>query len=257
MQVLSLCVNFYAPVFRRDVLWYVDVRPSRSPSVRLSVRKFSTLFSNMPWHIELKFCIWLCFTVLQIKFKCRQFASIFVGIMPLLELRKLKMHSFPHFSLTCFDILSWNFAYEIVLLIQIKFECRQFASIVDGVMPLLELRILEIHSFPHFTLTCFDILSWNFAYDFVLLCYKSSLSVVNLCKFLWELCPFWNLEYWKYTVFHTFLLHAFTYWAENLHMTLFYCTTELVRVSSIFVGVMPLLELRILEIALLVKDQER
>ena len=116
-------------------------------------------------------------------------------------------------------------------------------------MPLLECRILKIHSFPHFSLTCFDILSWNFAYDFVLLYYRSSLSVVNFHQFLLELCPFWNVEYWKSTVFHTFLLYALTYWAEILHFSLFYCTTDQVRVSSIFVGVnMPLLELRILEI---------
>ena len=199
----------------------------------------------MLWHIELKFCIWLCFTVLQIKFECRQFASIFVGVMPLLELRILEIHSFPHFSHTCFDILSWNFAYDFVLLyyrsslsvvnfcrsyapfgtententqfstlfsymlwhnelkfciwlyftvLQIKFECRQFAFMFVGVMPLLELTILKIHSFPHFSLSCFDILSWNFAYDFVLLYYRSRWSVVNLRQFLFELCPFWNLE---------------------------------------------------------------
>ena len=57
-----------------------------------------------------------------------------------------------------------------------------------GVKPLSKLRILEIHIFPSFSLTCFDILSWNFAYDFVLMYYISSSSV----------------------------------WAEILHMTLFY-----------------------------------
>ena len=141
--------------------------------------QFSALFSYMLWDIELKFCIWLCYTVILNKFECRPFSSIFVGVMPLLEL-----------------------------------------------------RILEIRSFPHFSLTCFDILSWNFAYDFVLLYYRSSLSVG---QFLWELCPFWDLEYWKKktTVFRTFLLHALTYWAEILHMTLFYCTTDQVRVWSI------------------------
>ena len=242
-----LCYNFYyTPVFRRDVLWYGDVRPSVRPSVRPGLRpsirpsvrpsvrhsfphfsptcfeilswnfvyhfilmhvrassnamnfrqfllelcpfltsnmQFSALFSYMLWDIDLKFCIWLCFTVLQIKFECRQFASIFVGVMPLLEL-----------------------------------------------------KLLEIHSFPHFSITCFDILSWNFAYDFVLRYYRSRSSVVNLRQFLWELCPFWNLNYWKYTVFRTFLLHALTYWAEILHMTLFYCTTDQVRVSSICVN---------------------
>ena len=155
----------------------------------------------MLWHIELKFCIWLCFTVLQIKFECRQFPSIFVGVMPLLECRILKIRSFPHFSLKCFDIMSWNFAHDFVLMyyrsslsvvtlrqflkelcrptrpsvrpsvrvsvrpfsalfsymlwhiklkfciwlcfnvLQIKFECRHFASIFEGVMPLCELRI--------------------------------------------------------------------------------------------------------------------
>ena len=52
--------------------------PSGSPSVRVSVRPFSTLFSYMLWHIELKFCTSLCFYVLQIKFECSHFASIFM-----------------------------------------------------------------------------------------------------------------------------------------------------------------------------------
>ena len=62
--------DFYTPVFRRDVLWYGDVRlglrPGLRPSVRLSVRPvsvrpFSALFSYILWHIELKFCTWLFF----------------------------------------------------------------------------------------------------------------------------------------------------------------------------------------------------
>ena len=184
--------------------------------------QFSANFSYMLWHIELKFCIWLCFTLLQIKFECRKFASIFVGVTPLFELRILEIHSFPHFSLTSFEILSWYFSNDFVLLyyrsslsvvnlqikfcrsyapfgtyntgntqfsalfpyilwyielkfyiwlcltvLQIKSGCRQFASIFVGVMPLLELRLLIIHSLPHFSPTCFDILSWNFSYDFV------------------------------------------------------------------------------------------
>ena len=213
--------------------------------------QFSALFSYMLWHIQLKFCIWLCFTVLQIKFQCCQFPSIFVGVMPLLERRILEIHSFPHFPLTRFDILSWNFAFDFVLLYyrSIKFQCCQFPSIFVGVMPLLERRILEIHSFPHFSLTSFDILGWNFAYDFVLLYYRSSSSVVNFRQFLWELCPFWNVENWKYTVFRTLFLHALTYWAEILHLTftVLEIKFECRQFPSIFVGVMPLLEPRILE----------
>ena len=94
-------------------------------------------------------------------------------------------------------------------------------SIFDGVIYLLELGIVKIHSFPYFSLTRFDILSWNFAYDFVLLYYRLSLSVLNLRWFLWELCPFWKSEYCKFTVFCTFLLRTLTYWAETLPLTLF------------------------------------
>ena len=227
-------------------------------SVRPSVRLFSALFSYMLWHNELKFCTWLCFNVLQIKFECRHFASIFIRPSGLImvwwcpSVRPSVRVSVRPFS-ALFSYMLWHIELKFCTwlcsnVLQIKFECRQFASSFVGVMLLLELRILEIHSFPHFSLTCFDILSWNFAYDFVLLHYRSSSRVVNLRQFLWELCPFWNLNYWKYTVFRTFLLHALTYWAEILHMTLFYCTTDQVRVSSIFVGVMPLLELKLLEI---------
>ena len=138
-------------------------------------------------------------------------------------------HSFPHFSPTCFDVLSWNFVCHFLLR-----NVWSSSSVVN--MPLLELRILEIHSCPHFSVTCFDILSWNFAYDFVLLYYRSKLHFFNFRLFLLELCPFWNLEYWKYAVFRTFLLHVLTYWAEILHITLFYCTTDQARVSSICVN---------------------
>ena len=86
-------------------------------------------------HIALKFCIWLCFTVLQIKFECCQFPSMFVGVMPLLELIILEIHSFPHFSPACFDILSWNFAYDFILLYyRAQYESQQFASFFVGVL---------------------------------------------------------------------------------------------------------------------------
>ena len=176
------------------VWWCLSVRPS----VWVSVRQFSTLLSNMLWYIELKFCIWLCFTVLQIKYECRQFASSFVGVMPLLEL-----------------------------------------------------RIMEIHSFPHFSLTCFDILNWKFAYDFVLLYYRSSSGVVNLRQFLWELCPFWNLQYWKYSFPHFYpTCFDILSWNFAYDFVLLYYRSrvECRQFASISVGVMPLLELRILEI---------
>ena len=160
--------------------------------------QFSTLYSYMLWHIEFKFCIWLCFNVPQSKFECRHFASIFVGVMPLCELRILEIHSFPHFSLTCFDILSWNFAYNFVLLYY-----RSSSSVVNlrqflwELCPFWNLEYWK-YSFPHFSLTPFNILSWKFAYCFVFLYYRSSLSVVNL-RLFWSYaalfsCVLWHIE---------------------------------------------------------------
>ena len=179
--------------------------------------QFSALFSYMLWHIELKVCIWLCFTVLQIKFECCEFVSIVVGVMPLWNLEYWKYTVFRTFLLhvltywaeilhmtlfhrttdqvqvssicinSCgsyapfgtsntgntqfsalFSYMLWHIELKVCIwlsftVLQIKFKCCEFASIGVGVMPLLELRILKIHSFPHFSLTCFDILSWNFA----------------------------------------------------------------------------------------------
>ena len=181
--------------------------------------QFSALFSYMLWHIEFKFCIWLCFNSPQSKFEFRHFASIFVGVMPLCELRILEIHSFP----PLFSYRLWHIELKFCIwlcftVLQIKFECRQFASIFVGVMPLLECRILEIHSFPHFSLTPFSILSWKFAYYFVFLYYRSSLSVVYF-RLFWS-CASFRTKNTVNTVFRTFLLHALTYWAEILHMTL-------------------------------------
>ena len=62
----------------------------------------------MFWHIELKFYIWLCLTVLQITFECCQFASIFVGVMPLSGLRILEIPLY-----TCIAKFRWNLKFHV------------------------------------------------------------------------------------------------------------------------------------------------
>ena len=103
VRMSSISVNFYTPVLRRDVLWYGNVRPSGSPSDCPSVR-----------------------------------SSVRLSVCP------------------------------------------------SG---------SPSSRFPHFSHTCFDILSWNFAHDFVLMYYRSSLSVLTLRQFLKELCLFVNFKY--------------------------------------------------------------
>ena len=131
----------YTPVFRRDVLWYGDVRPSVRPSAL-----------------------------------------------------------FLHFSHTCFDIMSWNFAHDFVLMYYRSslsvVTLRQFLKeLCRPTRPSVRPSGSPSARFPHFSHTCFDILSWNFEHDFVLMYYRSSLSVVTLRQFLKELCLFVNLEY--------------------------------------------------------------
>ena len=49
---------FYTPVFRRDVLWYGDVRPSVRPSVRHSFPHFSpTCFDILIWNFVYHFIV--------------------------------------------------------------------------------------------------------------------------------------------------------------------------------------------------------
>ena len=49
---------------------------------------------------------------------------------------------------------------------------------------------------------------------------RASSNAINFRQFLMELCPFLTSNCYKYAVFRTFLLHALTFRAEILHMTL-------------------------------------
>ena len=113
-------------------------------------------------------------------------------------------------------------------------------------MPLLECRKLKIHSFPHFILTRFNILSWNFAFDFY--CTRDQVWVSSIFV---GVMPLLEPRILEYAIFRTFLLHALIYQAEILHMTFFTVLQikfQCCQFPSISVGVMPLLERRILEI---------
>ena len=79
--ILLLCTTnqVFASIFEGVIPLFI--RPSSDGTyygMVMSVRPFSALFSYMLWHNELKFCTWLCFNVLQIKFEYRDFASIFI-----------------------------------------------------------------------------------------------------------------------------------------------------------------------------------
>ena len=161
--------------------------------------QFSALFSYMLWHIELKFCIWLRFTVLQIKFECCQFPSIFVRVIPLLECRIWKytvFHTFLLYPLTFWaEILHFTLFYCTTDQVRVSSICVKFLYAHLQTERIMVWRCPSVRPsdsssgspsarFPHFSPTCFNILSWNFAHDFVLMYYRSSFSVVTLRQFL-------------------------------------------------------------------------
>ena len=204
VQVLSIFVSFcrsYAPFGTKN--------NGNAPfgTKNTGNTQFYALFSYMLWHIELKACIWLYFNVYQIKFEFRQFPSIFVGVLPLLELRILEIHSFS----ALFSYMPWHFELKFCIwlyftVLQIKLKCCRFSSIFVGVMPLLDLSILQIHNFLDFCPTCFDILSWNFAYDLTLLQIKFKCQ--QFASIFVGVMPILELKYLKHTVFCTFLLQC-------------------------------------------------
>ena len=50
------------------------------------------------------------------------------------------------------------------------------------------------HSFPHFSPTCFEILYWNFVYNFISMHVRSSSNVIIFRQFLHELWPLLNFK---------------------------------------------------------------
>ena len=122
-------------------------------------------------------------------------SSFFVGAMPLLELTILEIHSFPLFSPTWSDILSRIFAYDFLLIYYRShlsvFTLRQSVRELYLLLNFKYSKYAVSHSFPHFSPTYFDILSWNFAYDFMLLHYRSSSGVVTLrLSDFQSVCPY-------------------------------------------------------------------
>ena len=195
------------------VLRCPSVRPS-FPSVRLVLCPSVTVFHTFLLHdlnIELKFCMSLSCYGHSIKFEFRQFLSIFCWSYAPLEISILEIHSFPHFSSTCFDTLSWTLLYSNTDQFRMCVNvCRSYAF--------LERIILKIQSFPYVHKTLIHGTTDRF---------RVSSMCVNFCR---RNAPFWNLKYSKCTVFCTFLLHALAYRAEiciwlsfNEHQIKFKC----------------------------------
>ena len=116
---------------------------------------------------------------------------------------------FLDFALSCEE----KFAYDFVLLYY-----RSNSSVVDFRQSLHELCLFVTKNigktqFSHFVPTCFDILSWHFAYVFVRIRYRSSSSVVTFATLLEESCLFLNMKHRQRAVILHFSTAYFNTWS--------------------------------------------
>ena len=155
----------------------------------------------MLWHIELKFCIWLCFTVLQIKFECRQFLW---ELCPFWNSEYWK-YSLPHFFsdmlwLIELKICTWLCFTEIKIQLWLSSICINF---LWELCPFWNFEYLKYA--VYFSLTCFGILSWNFSCDLIF----------NVLQIKFECCHsvsihfIWNLKF-DVGFFNAFLLEKYS-----------------------------------------------
>ena len=242
--------GFYTPVFRRDVLWYGDVRPSvrpgLCPSVRHSFPHFSpTCFDIFFWNFVYHFI----FMHVRSSSNAINFRHFLQELCSFLTSNSYKYAVFRTFLL---HALTYWVQILYMTLLQCTTEQVWVSSFCNNF--LLELCLfvnLEYSKYSVFRTFLLHALTYwaEILHMTLFYCTTDQVRVSSICvNICGSYAPFWNLEYWKYTVFRTFLLHPFTYWAESLHITLFFSTTDQVWVSSICVyfGVMPLFELRIL-----------
>ena len=142
---------YYTPVFRRDVLWYGDVRPSGSPSVRPSIR-----LSQFPDFSPTCFDILIKFVYRFIFMHVRSSSNAINLHYVLQELcwnsNSYKYAVFRTFLLaTYFDILSSNLAFDFVLMYHIS---------CVSVVTLLKF-LLELCLFVNLEYTKYCIFSFN------------------------------------------------------------------------------------------------
>ena len=148
--------------FRRRLSLCPSVRPSVRPSVSQSTwcpsTRFSTLFSVVLWDIDLKFGIWICLHIIQIKF---DFGRVWPTITWVIALCK----NFVFWTFLCHLSAYWVEISYMNWYWQNTGEVRLWLRLTYFYMtycPLHKFRFLD------FILSSFNILSWNFIYELVL-----------------------------------------------------------------------------------------
>ena len=137
-----------------------SVRLSVSQSTRCPSTRFSELFSVVLWDIDLKFGILICLHIIQIKFDFDRVWPTFTCTWVIALCKKFVFRTFLCHLLTYWVEISWmNLSWHKTGQVRLWSRLTYFYLIY---CPLQKFR------FPEFSLSSFDILTWNFIYGFVL-----------------------------------------------------------------------------------------
>ena len=147
---------------RRFASNFVGVMPF--VKLRILEIQFSALFSYMLRHIELKFCIWLCFYCTADQVRVSTICNNYLEAMPLLKLRILKITQFSALFSYMFLFIELKFCiWPSVYELQIKFGCHDFlfmnfrSSGCHYFRSSLKEVPLWMYNFAHFSWVCFQI----------------------------------------------------------------------------------------------------
>ena len=170
LKIICSLVYFYfiipLPVKPGGTIGFLAVCHSVTLSVRLSVSqstrcpstRFSELFSVVLWDIDLKFGIWICLDIIQIKFDFGHVCSTFTWVIALCKnfvFRTFLCHPLTYWVEISYMNLSSHNTGQVRLWLCLTYFYMSYC-------PLLKF------CFPDFSLSSFDILTSNFIYGFVL-----------------------------------------------------------------------------------------
>ena len=136
----------------------LSVCPSVCQSTRCPSTRFSELFSVVLWDIDLKFGMWICLDIIQIKFEFRHAWPTFTGVIALcwnLLFQVFLCRLLRYWHEIWYMNLSWHNTDQVRVSLRSTNFYRSY-------FPLLKF------SFPDFSLMSFEILTWNLVYEFVL-----------------------------------------------------------------------------------------
>ena len=136
----------------------LSVCPSVSQSTRCPSTRFSDIFSVVLWDIDLKFGIWICLDIIQIKFDYGCVWSTFTWVIALcwnFVFWTFLCHLSTYWVEISYMNLSWHNTGQVRLWSRLTYFYMSYC-------PLLKFR------FPDFSLSSFDILTWNLIYGFFL-----------------------------------------------------------------------------------------